>query len=121
MESTLTELAASFQLPALAFNADGVVNLHLGEQDVLSLERTEEQDTNRGVLLSLIRPLPPHMPDASQATLRLCAESLIPLRAGLTRDGRLAFTSRLSEQTFTLQETLRRLAILRDTHDRLQP
>jgi hypothetical protein len=120
MESTLAELAASFELAELAFNAEGVVNLRLGVQDVFSLERVEEQGADRVVLLSLIRPCPPHLPDASQRILHLSGESAIALRAGLTRDEKIVFTSRLSEQTFTLQQALRHLNILRETHDRLR-
>jgi hypothetical protein len=124
LESTLAELADSFQLPVLAFNADGLISLRLGQQDVFSLERTEDRGAkggaNNSILLSLIRPWPSHLPDGCQRILRLCGQSSIPLRAGLTRDGKLALTSRLSERGFTLQETLRHLSLLRESHDRLR-
>jgi type III secretion system chaperone SycN len=114
MDDTLAELAASFNLPGLAFNANGVVALRLGEQDLFSLEKTD----NRNILLSLTRPLPPHRPGVALKTLRLCGEaSALPMRAGLSKDDQLVLTTSLSERRFTLQEALRCLALLQEAHN----
>ncbi|MDR1360280.1 MAG: hypothetical protein LBJ82_04785 [Deltaproteobacteria bacterium] len=116
VESTLAELAFTFKLPGLAFNDFGVAALRLGERDMFNLELAADGN----VLLSLIRPLPLHRQGIAERILRLCGENApIPLRAGTTRDGRLILTTRLTERTFTLQETMRRLALLREAHDKV--
>ena len=115
--ATLAELAAGFQLPSLAFNPNGVAALHLGETDLLTIEQVED-----GVLLSLARPLPPHSMGLAEKALRVCGPEgglPMPVRPGLTKDGRLVLTVRFSEREFTLQDTLRCLSLLRDAHTRI--
>jgi type III secretion system chaperone SycN len=113
IDATLAELAASFNLPGLSFNSNGVVALRLGEHDLFSLELAEDQS----ILLSLARSLPPHRQGIAVKTLRLCGEAgVIPMRAGIAKGGHLVLTARLSERAFTLQETMRCLTLLRETH-----
>ncbi len=117
LESTLAEIAASFQLPGLAFNRNGVTALKLGETDTLSFEQVDG-----GVLLNLARPLPAHRPGLAEKALRLCGEEgsqAFPVRPGLTKDGRLVFTVYFSERAFTLTETMRCLTLLRDMQTRV--
>ena len=115
--ATLAELAASFQLPSLAFNRNGVTALRLGETDLLTIEHAED-----GVLVSLARPLPQHRQGLAEKALRLCGpEGGLPfaVRAGLTRDNQLVLTVYFGERDFTLPETLRCLTLLRDAHTRV--
>ncbi len=117
IDATLAEVAASFQLPSLSFNRNGVAALRLGENDLFSIEKVED-----GVLLSLARPLPPHRAGLAEKALRLCGPDgglPLPVRPGLTRDNRLVLIAHFSEREFTLPETMRCLSMLRDAHTRI--
>lgn len=117
LESTLAEIAESFQLPALAFNRNGVAALRLGETDIVSIERRDG-----GVLLSVVRPLPHHRRGLAEKALRLCGnEGGLPyaVRAGLSKDNKLAFMVFFDERAFILSETLRCIAALREAHSRV--
>ncbi|MDR2892632.1 MAG: hypothetical protein LBV80_06060 [Deltaproteobacteria bacterium] len=122
-DATLAELAASFQLPSLAFNENNVAALRIGgasdadETDFVSFEKRGDS-----VFLSVARPLPPHRAGLAEQALRLCGKEggfSIPIRAGLTSNGRLVFITRFTQSSFTLSETVRRITALRDAHSRL--
>lgn len=116
IESTLQELAASFQLPALEFNRNGVAMLRLGERDTVSLEKQDN-----GVLLSVARQLPPHRPGIAEKALHLCdpaSGAPVPMRAGLTKDNKLVFITRFGEREFTLTEAVRCITAMREALSR---
>jgi type III secretion system chaperone SycN len=120
VETTLAELAASFQLPALRFNRKGVAAVRLGEEDLVVIEKTAQGD---GVLLSLIRFLPPHRPELAEKILRLCGPEGghgLPIRPGLARNGEISLTVLFPERDFLLSGVARCIVALREIHDRIR-
>lgn len=117
IDRTLAEIAESLQLPAFGFNRNGVAALRLGETDLVSFERWDD-----GVLVSVARPLPPHRRGTAEKALRMCGKEgglAFPVRAGLTKDGRLALMVWFSERAFILSESLRCITVLREAQSRI--
>ena len=117
LDTTLQEIAESFQLPGLSFNRNGVAGLRVGETDLVSIERREDT-----VLLSVARPLPLHRQKLAEKAMRLCGNEgglPFPARAGLTKDNKLVFLCRFSEREFILSEALRCITALREAHSRV--
>lgn len=112
-DSTLAEIGLSFQLPALAFNAEGHAALTLGDSDLLSFEKR-----GQGLLMSVARPVPPHRMGVAEKALKICCEDgglPFAVRPGLNKKGLLVFTVRFGERDFTLSEVMRRLTLLRES------
>jgi type III secretion system chaperone SycN len=114
VDTTLTELAPLFQLSALSFNRDGVAALRLGDRERIFFEK---QARGAGVMLCVVRALPPHHRGIAEKALRLCGAEggySRPVRPGLTRDNELVLMTLFTERDFILSNVAPCIARLRD-------
>ena len=114
VDVTLAELASLFQLSSLSFNREGVAALRLGEKDRIFFEKQAAGD---GVLVYVVRALPPHQRGIAEKALRLCGPEggySRPVRPGLTRDNELTLMTLLTERDFIPSNVAPCIAMLRD-------
>lgn len=114
VDVTLAELASLFQLRSLSFNREGVAALRLGERDRIFFEK---QATGEGVLVCVVRALPPHQRGIAEKALRLCGAEgghSEPVRPGLTLDNELALMILFTKRDFILSNVAPCIAMLRD-------
>ncbi|MQA40702.1 CesT family type III secretion system chaperone [Rugamonas aquatica] len=116
--STLEEFGRSIGMDALATDATGTLSLRLGRERRLSFHAS-----NTGVLLMLSAPLAAgNQLETKCRALTLCRLSQgwhLPVRAGLTSDGHLVFTTQLEAREFRLHVLEQACELLGHLHDQI--
>ena len=114
---TLDEFGRSIGLAGLHPDAGGLVSLRIGSDRRLDLRVLEEE-----VLLLLARPVQviDRLPILRRAldTCHVRHGWSLPVRAGLTRDGQLAFIARLPAREFSLPALEQAYDLLERLHER---
>jgi len=110
--NTLNEIGVSLGLPSLAFSRNQVAALALGDKDTLFFERLKD-----GVIMSMVREFSLHQKQVAVKALALCDASNgfpLPVRAGITAENKLVFSSRFTESTFTVSAVSQAMVLLKD-------